>query len=545
MPWTAKDAEKHHKGLSSQQKEDWAKAANAASVSGSRDAIRKANEVVGNLSVNVEDIKLYFQSTPEYRVRHETFNGGNYLVVPVVMMVQGVHSGSHGPVLHLAEELGKIPESWNGIPVTINHPSVDGNYVSANSPEILSSWAVGTVFNARMDGDSLKAEAWIEEARIQSLSADTLERINNGEVIEVSVGVFSDEEIADGDFNGESYIAVARNHRPNHLALLPDATGACSVSDGCGIRTNQRGKQMSEKKMLVVNEENEEAVIKLLAERGLAVNETGYYELASKAQTALNAKDNGNASFYLEEIFGDNVVYKMYQYDNAGGRSVKFFKQTYQENAAGELEFTGEAVQVRREIQYPVVPQTNVTKRTRTNIPSINNLKNNDDMSEKCSPCVKAAAEKLIANKATAYQETDRDWLETLSEEQLEKMNPQPVTVQANKVTKEDAISVLSELSEEEYLQTMPQVLREQVQSAIRVNAERKTAMVDKINANAAHFSKEELNEMPMAMLEKLYLTVNKEKENEPEVNFFGFNPPALQANEETIEPLMPIGVQL
>ena len=543
MPWTAKDAEKHHKGLSTQQKKQWASTANSVLASckkkGGSDcdaiAIRTANGVVNNLEVNVDDIKLYFQNTPVYHVRHETYNGSNYLVVPVVMMVEGVHSGSHGPVLHLASELGKIPESWNGMPVTINHPQKDGVYVSANSPEILSSWAVGQVFNTRMEGDALKAEAWIEESRIQSISPETLEKINNGEIIEVSVGVFSEEEIADGEHNGEAYIAIARNHRPNHLALLPDATGACSVSDGCGIRTNQKGEKMSDA-TLVINEENEQHVFKTLAERGITVNETGYYELASKAQTLLNTKDNGMASFYLEEIFDKEIVYKVHQYDANGGRSVSFFKQSYQENAAGELELTGEAVRVKREVSYPAVPQAN-EKRVRTNL-SINNSKEKN-MSEKCTPCVKAAVDNLIANKVTAYQETDREWLENLSEEQLEKMNPVQVNT-TKKITKEDAVQVLSQLSQEEYLQTMPTALREQVQTGLRINAERRNTLIEKITVNATSFSKEELGTIPTEMLEKLYLAVNKEEKASNDAAFFGFAAP--QVNEgEKVEPLLPI----
>lgn len=32
--------------------------------------------------------------------------------------------------------------------------------------------------------------------------------------------------------------AVARNHRPDHLAILPDQVGACSLADGAGLIRN-------------------------------------------------------------------------------------------------------------------------------------------------------------------------------------------------------------------------------------------------------------------------------------------------------------------
>jgi hypothetical protein len=506
MPFTSKDAEKHHKGLSAKQKKQWAAVANSVLAScqkkGSDNcdgvAIRTANGVVNNLGVNESDIKLYFQTTDAYSRRYETMQEHVYMVVPVVMMVEGVHSGSHGPVLHLANELGRFPESWNGIPVTINHPqNADGNYVSANSPDILESWAVGQIFNSRIDGDSLKAEAWIDVEKCQAISPETLQRISDGEILEVSVGVFSDEETSDGEFNGETYRAIARNHRPNHLAILPDNVGACSVNDGCGIRTNQKGgKEMD----VIINNANVEQARKELATMGYIINESGFGELSNKAQMKLNSMDSATQSCYLEEMFENELVYKVYQYDpNGGGRSVKFFKQGYQENAAGDIEFTGEAVQVKRVVEYPVVPQTNVRVRTKLNV----NQKGGG-MDTKCSPCVKAAVDNLIANKSTAYQETDREWLEALSEEQLEKMHPQ-----VNEVTKEEAIAILSSLSQDEYIETLPEVLRQQVKNAIQANKERKEKMVATITANAKHWTADELNAMSDDVLTKLYKTVN------------------------------------
>jgi len=64
-----------------------------------------------------------------YKVKLKTHQGKTHLIVPVTMIVEGILSGSHGPLLHLAEDFGKIPESWKGIPIVINHPKKDGVYV--------------------------------------------------------------------------------------------------------------------------------------------------------------------------------------------------------------------------------------------------------------------------------------------------------------------------------------------------------------------------------------------------------------------------------
>jgi len=127
-----------------------------------------------------------------YIIRQESLNGITHIVVPVVMMVEGVHAGSAGPILHVAQELGRFVEAWNGIPVTIRHPQLNNEFTSANQPEVLEMFAVGQIFNAHFEDSKLKAEAWINQARIQQLSQETLNMINNGTPLDVSVGIYTD-----------------------------------------------------------------------------------------------------------------------------------------------------------------------------------------------------------------------------------------------------------------------------------------------------------------------------------------------------------------
>lgn len=245
MPWTADDVDKHKKGLSAKQKQQWAKVANSVlenclNQGGKQEtceaaAVRQANGVVGD---TMQSNLLHLNS---YIIRPETLEGKKYLVVPVVMMVEGVHTGTHGPLLHLSEELGKIPDSWNGIPVTISHPQTQEGYVSANSPAMVEQWTVGRVFNTCFENDKLKAEAWIDEVKIRSLAPEALEYIQRARPLEVSVGVFSDNDNIKGEWKGEKYEAIARNYRPDHLALLPNEEGACNWADGCGVRVNRKG----------------------------------------------------------------------------------------------------------------------------------------------------------------------------------------------------------------------------------------------------------------------------------------------------------------
>lgn len=360
-------------------------------------------------------LDIYFQESANYTVRREQLNGVDHLVVPVIMMVEGVHSGSHGPILHLASDLGRYPESWDGIPVTIGHPLVGGQYVSANSPAVLQDWAVGRIFNTQITESTLRAEAWLDEVTLERVSEATLQRITNGEVIEVSVGIFSDEEMSQGTWNNERYTAIARNHRPNHLALLPDEVGACSIADGCGIRVN---KQQNVKDVV------EETVIVNTENQTVTTNETA-----------------------------------------------------------------------------PVVKAERL-------------IKKNTSM---CTECVKRLADGLINNKSLAWSEDDREYLESQTEEKLEKMTPPAVgtdpQVNTVKPTREDILAVFSEkpMSTEEFLGFASPEVRTQIQEGLTIRTNQKNDLISQIIANTDQWTEEELNSKEFTELQKVYKLATKD----------------------------------
>jgi len=103
------------------------------------------------------------------------------------MMTEGVHNGNHGPLFHPISELGKVPQSWNGKPIVINHPYKDGESISANDPEILEESGIGLIFDTHVEGMKLKAKAWLEELKLSDVSPEVLESIKSGKELEVSV----------------------------------------------------------------------------------------------------------------------------------------------------------------------------------------------------------------------------------------------------------------------------------------------------------------------------------------------------------------------
>jgi hypothetical protein len=179
-------------------------------------------------------------------------HGKEYIVVPVVALVEGVLQGmaAEGPELALASEFGKFPDSWNGRPIVMSHPVVDGTPVSANSPAVLHEYQIGFIFNSSMDSSKLVLEAWVDRDLMSNLNDDSkaiLETLEKGEMIEVSTGYFAEIEKLIGMHNNKKYEAVQRTIVPDHLAFLPNGTlGACSNKDGCGAQLAVNAKKSDE-----------------------------------------------------------------------------------------------------------------------------------------------------------------------------------------------------------------------------------------------------------------------------------------------------------
>ena len=347
--------------------------------------------------------------TNDYEVRTELLDGKEYWVVPVVMLVEGVHNGNQGPLLYPVEELARFPASWNGIPVVIDHPE-EG---SANDPNLVKE-VVGRIFNTHMEGLKLKAEAWIDIEQLQLLSEDAYEYIKEHKALEVSTGAFFEAEGEPGEFNNEEYRAIARHIRPDHLALLPNGVGACSWDDGCGVRVNKQNKKGV--KNVKTKEKDLEALgIYKLAKEGypdsslyvskeLVKNEVGFREIMQNLQQKLDQLDNDIRIHFLEELFDDHVIYRTH---NRESGETKFFKRDYVVNDDGSVEFDGDPVEVRKETTFQTVQ--NKTK---------NKMKRTKDSVKPCS------VDLLIENEATHWKEEDREWLESLEQEQLEKFTP-------------------------------------------------------------------------------------------------------------------------
>lgn len=356
-------------------------------------------------------------------IRREVFEGKDYLVAPVIAMTEGVRNGSMGPVLYLAEEYGKFPESWNGVPLPVFHPEdINGNYVSCNTPEIIENQSVGRLFNVVLENNKLKGEIWIDIEKAKQVDPEVLVILESGQRLEISTSHWSDDEKFSGDFGGKHYKAIARNVRPDHLALLPGGKGACNWEHGCGApRANMEGgEKMPDETSL---SEKVKAKFKYLAkELGLSVQEVSHDKVRGELQKTLDALDttekvDAPVIHYVRDVYD-----KYFVYEQQSQEGLKLYKQDYKKQKNDNIKLEGKPQEVKEDTSYKAVKS------------------NQNQGGDKNMDKIKELVNGLIANTSTKYTEDDREFLQGLSECQLSRMAPV-----VNEVTKpcEEAVKLL------------------------------------------------------------------------------------------------------
>ena len=462
-------------------------------------------------------------------VHNDTMEGRDYIVAPTQMITEGVHNGSDGPIFYPASELAKITDVWNQKPVVVYHPEVNGISVSACSPEQITARKVGVLMNTKWDGTTKKlgTETWLDSARIQAVDNRVAEAIENNEMMEVSTGLFMDLERTEGEWNGEKYIGIARNMQPDHLALLPDVKGACSIEDGAGfLRLNQAGDvevadvllvdktvemvginlskgiralasvpsdsttwkvhvaqsylfdkdkwDIKKAKAWVKNQKKNESI------NALVMNELSHDDIRSLLYSALR---ESKEDAWIDVVNNDNFIYE------DGG---KLYKQNYTVGN-NQVGLEGLPKLVEKQVTYKEVTVLAANK-------SKNSKKGN--VMDK-----KKTVDALIANMNTAWAEEHRDMLMALEDDVLNGMLT-PIIALSEKVTElskpvdnevEDKVEDKPAANVEakpktmkQYIDEAPAEIRESLQMSVNTMNAEKTRLVNVIIANAKNTFTEE-----------------------------------------------------
>lgn len=201
------------------------------------------------------NLHLFNAKTSPAKIRRETLDGRPHLVVPVIAAPEGVMNEA----LYTAAEWKRSLPSWNGRPITIGHPfDANGRPLSANSPD-MTKITLGHLYNVTFDG-KFRGEMWLDLDKARRLGGDAqtaVQRLEKGQTIEVSTGLFGDARENRGEWGGRKHTREIINILPDHLAILLYEQGACSIQDGCGApRANGRHTDGRE---LTMNEQAEQA----------------------------------------------------------------------------------------------------------------------------------------------------------------------------------------------------------------------------------------------------------------------------------------------
>lgn len=174
--------------------------------------------------------------------RRERMLDKEYLVVPMSLIVPGILNGSRGPLLYPESEVAKDPTIWNNIPIVLEHPTQNGSPTSAKTPEVLNRSSLGFLMRSKFANGKLSAEGWFDVEQTRRIDNGVMASLENGNPLELSTGLQTDNEpnTTGETYNGQRYDFIARNYRPDHLAILPNTTGACSIADGCGVLVNEK-----------------------------------------------------------------------------------------------------------------------------------------------------------------------------------------------------------------------------------------------------------------------------------------------------------------
>lgn len=181
-------------------------------------------------------------------IRTENFLGREFVVAPAVLVrSQVLHNNLGVTLLPAAEITADWAKNWNGIPVLVGpHPTLRGVPVSGREPVLWNERWAGWIFNAKMVQESehvrhLAGEVWLDKSRAAAVNGlqEVLDKLGAGEKVELSTGFNVAVDPTGGVFQGTAYEAVMHPDGADHLVISTEMTGACSVSDGCGLGVNK------------------------------------------------------------------------------------------------------------------------------------------------------------------------------------------------------------------------------------------------------------------------------------------------------------------
>lgn len=337
----------------------------------------------------------------------QPMDGREHLVVPVVAMKEGVMKG----MLYPADEIRTNASAWNGVPVPVRHPVVDGKFVSANTPQYEETINIGRFFNANADQDgTLKGEIWVDVEKANRLGySEVVERLDAGQTLEVSTGLFNSREHKSGFFDSKTYSGIVRNIKPDHLAFTMEEKGACSIEDGCGAGTGITAncgdkeceacsaKATANQSVIGKAVRAIEGALTTLIQKGDVQANVAHSDIRLQLNNVLESEAGDNEYSYVEDVFDDYFVYE---------RDGKLYRRDYTE-ANGVVSVSSEKTEVIRETVYRTASP--ITGNNATNPNQEDSIMNRDEL-----------VANVIADASNSFSDADKETLMKLEDKALQ-----------------------------------------------------------------------------------------------------------------------------
>ncbi|EJT1137282.1 hypothetical protein OGO82_001687 [Salmonella enterica] len=177
-------------------------------------------------------------------IRRETYNGREHLVLPSYTLPANVVMNGG---LYTQEQIDAHYKGLEGTLAPLGHPQVNGQFVSAFSPEGINAGHIGAWNrNVKKSGNRIYLEKWVDVARASESEGgrELLERvaaIERGEdvpPIHTSVAAFLDQLEPNDQQRATGAEWVADIHGMDHDAILLHEVGAATPEQGVGLMVN-------------------------------------------------------------------------------------------------------------------------------------------------------------------------------------------------------------------------------------------------------------------------------------------------------------------
>ncbi|WOJ04331.1 hypothetical protein [Citrobacter koseri] len=177
-------------------------------------------------------------------IRRETYNGREHLVLPSYTLPANVVMNGG---LYTQEQIDAHYKGLEGTLAPLGHPQVNGQFVSAFSPEGINAGHIGAWNrNVKKSGNRIYLEKWVDVARASESEGgrELLERvaaIERGEdvpPIHTSVAAFLDQLEPNEQQRATGADWVAKIYSMDHDAILLHEVGAATPEQGVGLMVN-------------------------------------------------------------------------------------------------------------------------------------------------------------------------------------------------------------------------------------------------------------------------------------------------------------------